>query len=97
MKLLTALLALSLSILAFANEVEDVEYEEGIDVHGSFERKSVSASERTRIFRKKLEKQTELLVQKKMEQIRLQQEIKLQKQLEAKFKLLNNNLNSQLN
>jgi len=46
------------------------------------EKKPLSSSERMRLYREQLEVRNQVMVQKKMEQIRLQQEIALARKLE---------------
>lgn len=80
MQAFIAALSLLVSFQAFA---DDFSFEEPIDVDGYYtEKKRSSASDRMKNYRAKLEKQTEIMMKKKMEQIRLKQELEMMKRLQ---------------
>jgi len=70
---------------AHANSIN---FEEPINIDGQYSEPSsarTSAAERLRVMRRKLEKRNEQMIRHKMEQTRVQMEIMLMKQMQAKM------------
>ena len=84
---LTFLLIFSNAALAQDdNFTHDSIQNQGLDVSGDFERpKRMTQAEKMRLARKRLEKQTMIMMQKKMEQRRMRAELKMYKQLEEQM------------
>ncbi len=80
-KALFAFLLLSQIALA-KNSEEKVDFSNPIDVSGKFKR-NLTPAQKIKLLRKKMEKRTQLMVQKQLENIRLKEEQKLHKKLRA--------------
>ncbi len=75
---------------AFAATSENVNLDT-ITVDGQFEQKPLTRAEKLKLLRKKLEKKNELMVKKRIEMIRYQQEVEMFKKMEAAMnKMLTN-------
>ncbi len=73
----------------------NLDFEEPIDVSGSYQKKApLSQSEKLKIMRAKLEKQNELMVKKKIETMRIKQELEMTKKIEHAFNESMKNLDS---
>lgn len=64
---------------------ETLTIDQPITINGTYEQTPISASERMKIIRKKLEKRNEQMVRKQIENIRLKQELELMKKMQAVF------------
>jgi hypothetical protein len=84
--LLKVLLLASFAVAgqSFAND-DSIEFDQPIQIDGQYSRPRVKASDRLKKLRAKLEKQNEIMVQKKIEEVRLQSELELMKKLQKVF------------
>lgn len=65
-----------------------------IDIEGTYSQNNkVSQADRIRDYRRKLEEQNEMMLKKKIETLRLQQEMELMKRVQAAFNQSMDNLN----
>ena len=78
LKNILILLIVVASVSAFANTIET----SPITVDGQFSR-PLTQAEKLKLMRKKLERQNEQMIRKKIAKIRMMNELRLQKQLEA--------------
>lgn len=88
MKNLVLLVAIALStsaIASTANNRTTIDSSEAINIQGEFQQKPMTEAQKLKIIRKKLEKQNELLVKKKIEMMRYQQEVMLMKKMQKVF------------
>ncbi len=86
--LLLAFAATSLPILAqdpLLEETEDILQNDQLDVDGTFAQKRKSAADKIEEMRRKLEERNEEMVQKKIEDVRIKEEMKLTKRLQDAF------------
>ncbi len=90
MKLLTVVAVTLLSTSVYADT--NIDMDETIDISGHFSQPEVSASDRLKKMRAKLEKQNELLVRKQIETLRLKNELELTKKTQQAFNQMMNNL-----
>lgn len=75
---------------AFAAPSENVNLDT-ISIDGQFEQKPLTRAEKLKLLRKKLEKKNELMVKKRIEEIRFQQEVEMFKKMKAAMnKMLTN-------
>ncbi|OUR98535.1 hypothetical protein A9Q84_03740 [Halobacteriovorax marinus] len=93
------LAALLLTSSAFAQyESTSIDFDMPIDIDGTYNSqpgaKKLTASERMKILRKKLEKRNELMVKRKIETLRYQQEVEMMKKIQSAFNKTMNNLNN---
>lgn len=79
--------------IAFANGLESMDMDT-ISVDGQFDKKPLTRAERLKLLRQKLEKKNELMVKKKIELIRYQQEAEMYKKMEAAMNKMMTNLNN---
>jgi hypothetical protein len=64
----------------------EIEMDQTIDVSGTYNGKQrLSAADKMKIFRKRLEKRNELMVKKKIETIRYKKEVEMMRKLRAVF------------
>lgn len=88
MKNFVIFLSLSLYALPFPSQSETLDLDDPIMVEGTYQRKTTPA-ERIKNQRRLLERKTEALVQKQIENLRLKQELELTKKLQSLEKALN--------
>jgi len=81
---------------AFAAKSDNVNLET-ISIDGQFEQKPLTHAEKMKILRKKLEKKNELMVKKKIEMLRYQQEVEMYKKMEAAMNKMLTNTENALN
>lgn len=69
-----------------------------LNISGEFEQQEISPAEKLRVMRMKLEKKNMEIMKRKLEEVRVRQEIelmkKIQKTMEEQFKQVEENLNS---
>lgn len=95
MKALLTLIAMVTLISISARAQDSFDFEESpIQISGSYGQAAPSAADRMRNYRAKLEKQNEMMMKKKMEQIRMQQEIELMKALQKKMNAITKQIQS---
>ncbi len=86
MKTLLTLIAMVMLISVGARAQDSFDFEtQPIDISGNYSSQAPSAADQMRKYRERLEKQNELMMRKKMEQIRMQQEVELMKALQKKM------------
>lgn len=83
-KLLLALLIFSSANLYAASNTQRVN-NDAISIDGAYSQRTMTQSERMRNLRTKLEKRTEQVLKKKIEQLRFQQELELSKKIQKAF------------
>jgi len=79
-----ATLFFSANLLAASNNVQRVN-NDIIGIDGQYAARTMSPSERRKAFREKLEKRTEAMLRKKIEQVRVQHELELMKKIQQTF------------
>ncbi|MCP4912236.1 MAG: hypothetical protein GY909_03880 [Oligoflexia bacterium] len=88
MKNLVLLVVLAISTAAFSNTGNmrtKIDNSQAINIQGEFQQKPMTEAQKLKVIRKKLEKQNELLVKKKIEMMRYQQEVMLMKKMQKVF------------
>ena len=86
MKSFLTILAMMTLISVSAQAQDSFDFESSpIDISGNYQSQGPSAADQMRNYRAKLEKQNEMMMKKKMEQIRMHQEIELMKALQKKM------------
>lgn len=87
MKALLTLIAMVALVSTTVRAQDSFDFEtQPIDISGNFSQPTApSAADQMRRYREQLEKQNELMMRKKMEQIRVQQEVELMKALQKKM------------
>jgi hypothetical protein len=84
-KLILALLIFaSTGLMAASNDVQRVN-SEAISIDGAYSQRTMTQSERMRKLRSRLEKRTEQVLKKKIEQLRFQQELELSRKIQKAF------------
>lgn len=83
-KLILAVLLFSSTGLMAASNVQRVS-NDTISIDGAYSQKTMTQSERMRNLRTKLEKRTEQVLKKKIEQLRFQQELELSRKIQKAF------------
>ncbi|MDC1175686.1 hypothetical protein OAT67_09820 [Bacteriovoracaceae bacterium] len=84
MKVIIASMLILSSVFTMANTAQ-VTSNQTINISGEFEQKPLTPAQKLKLIRKKLEKQNELLVKKKIEMMRYQQEVMLMKKMQTVF------------
>ena len=87
MKALLTLIAMIALISGSSRAQDSFDFEtQPIDISGNYSQQAApSAADQMRKYRERLEQQNELMMRKKMEQIRVQQEVELMKALQKKM------------
>lgn len=75
---------LSANLFAASGKVQKLN-NDIISIDGQYAERTMSASERRKAFREKLEKRTEAMLRKKIEQVRVQHELELMKKIQQTF------------
>lgn len=84
-KLIFGILVLfSANLMAASNNVQRVN-NNAISIDGDYSQRTMTQSERMRNLRTKLEKRTEQVLKKKIEQLRFQQELELSRKIQKAF------------
>ena len=84
-KLIFGMLVLfSANLMAASNNVQRVN-NNAISIDGDYSQRTMTQSERMRNLRTKLEKRTEQVLKKKIEQLRFQQELELSRKIQKAF------------
>jgi len=84
--LLATLLVSTQGLYAQSNYDYDMDMEQSIDVSGTYSsNKKLTPAQKMKLYRKRLEKQNELMVKKKIETLRYKQEVEMMKKLKAVF------------
>lgn len=78
------MILLSANLFAASNKVQKVN-NDIISIDGQYAERTMTRSERMKALRAKLEKRTEEVVQKKIEELRFQQELELTKKIQQAF------------
>lgn len=90
------LAALLISSSSFAQT--NIDFDMPIDIDGTYSSQTsgqkLTAAQRLKILRKKLEKRNEMMVKKKIETLRYQQEVKMMKKIQNAFNQSMQNLNN---
>lgn len=82
--LILGMLLLSTNLFAASNKVQKVN-NDIIAIDGQYAQQTMTRGERLKALRSKLEKRTEEVVQKKIEELRFQQELELTKKIQQAF------------
>ena len=75
---------LSANLFAASQKVQKLN-NDIISIDGQYAARTMSPSERRKAFRQKLEKRTEAMLRKKIEQVRVQHELELMKKIQKTF------------
>lgn len=95
MKALLTLIAMITLISVSVRAQDSFDFEtQPIDISGNYSSPAPSAADQMRKYRERLEKQNELMMRKKMEQIRMQQEVELMKALQKKMNAITKQIQS---
>lgn len=78
------LVLFSANLMAASNNVQRVN-NNAISIDGDYSQRTMTQSERMRNLRTKLEKRTEQVLKKKIEQLRFQQELELSRKIQKAF------------
>lgn len=93
------LVALLFTTTSFAQyESSNIDFDMPIDIDGSYSStsnaKQLTSAERLKLFREQLEKKNELMVKKKIETLRYQQELEMMKKIQNAFNQSMQNINN---
>lgn len=100
MKLLIATFFMISSAFGQFDPSNNIDFNMPIDVDGTFSqpqangRPQLTPAQRLKILRKKLEKRNELMVKRKIETLRYQQEVEMMKKIQSAFNKTMQNLNN---
>lgn len=95
MKALLTLIAMVALVSTTVRAQDSFDFEtQPIDISGNYSQPAPSAADQMRRYRERLEKQNELMMRKKMEQIRVQQEVELMKALQKKMNAMTKQIQS---
>jgi acetyl-CoA carboxylase alpha subunit len=83
-KLILAVLIFSSANLMAASNVQRIN-NDAISIDGAYSQRTMTQSERMKSLRSKLEKRTEQVLKKKIEQLRFQQELELSRKIQRAF------------
>ncbi|WP_127718123.1 hypothetical protein [Halobacteriovorax sp. HLS] len=95
--LLTAFLLVSSAYAQF-DPATNIDFDMPIDIDGTYTQqpgqKQLTPAQRMKLLRKKLEKRNELMVRRKIETLRYQQEVEMMKKIQAAFNKTMQNLDN---